>query len=359
MEEKICSGCGAILQTLDENKDGYVDPKALNRENILCKRCFQLQHYGKFVKGNETFSTIKMVHESVNKDDVVILLVDVCLTIAPLVSAFSELKKYKKIYVLANRYDLYQNYINEQKTILFLKRELDKFGLKYIKIFILKDNIEEIFNEIIASNLSKNLCFIGLENVGKTTLINKFLKTYRPDIKQLTNSLYPGTTLQPLKIELNEKNYLLDTPGIKSKNSFINKVENKVLKLMQLDRKITQTSYQLNSLQSVIVNNFMVFDYQDGIKQTISFYLSDMLILTRCKLENSNNTFNSLIKDYKIKTNKVHSIDDFEDYIIEIKDNCKHDIVIEGLGFLSVMNSGKFRIRTFKDMNIYIRKAMI
>ncbi len=71
MEERRCPGCGAVLQTNDELKDGFVDKNALNREYILCKRCFQLQHYGKFVKGKETYSTIKMVHEYVKKEDVV------------------------------------------------------------------------------------------------------------------------------------------------------------------------------------------------------------------------------------------------------------------------------------------------
>ena len=41
-----CVGCGAFLQTTDENKEGYVQ----NENSIFCKRCFEITHYNKYVK---------------------------------------------------------------------------------------------------------------------------------------------------------------------------------------------------------------------------------------------------------------------------------------------------------------------
>ena len=35
---KKCLGCGVLLQTIDINKEGYVD----NIEKEVCERCFKL-----------------------------------------------------------------------------------------------------------------------------------------------------------------------------------------------------------------------------------------------------------------------------------------------------------------------------
>ncbi|NLB11034.1 ribosome biogenesis GTPase YqeH, partial [bacterium] len=48
VEEKRCPGCGAILQTLDDQEQGYIPATLYNREDAICQRCFKLRHYGQF-----------------------------------------------------------------------------------------------------------------------------------------------------------------------------------------------------------------------------------------------------------------------------------------------------------------------
>ena len=45
MEELRCYGCGAIIQSEDEKKIGFVPKNALDRSQVLCKRCFRLKNY--------------------------------------------------------------------------------------------------------------------------------------------------------------------------------------------------------------------------------------------------------------------------------------------------------------------------
>ena len=94
MEELRCVGCGIILQCEDENKEGYVHPNAFNREFILCKRCYQIKHYGKFSTSNEVKNTIDMIHKSASKDDLVILVCDVALVYTPLIKVLRELNSF-------------------------------------------------------------------------------------------------------------------------------------------------------------------------------------------------------------------------------------------------------------------------
>ena len=45
-QELRCYGCGNPLQATDETQAGYVPSKILaTKDNILCQRCFKLQHY--------------------------------------------------------------------------------------------------------------------------------------------------------------------------------------------------------------------------------------------------------------------------------------------------------------------------
>ena len=45
MSNLRCSGCGAVIQSEDKNKPGYLPVNAVNKEKPLCQRCFKLMHY--------------------------------------------------------------------------------------------------------------------------------------------------------------------------------------------------------------------------------------------------------------------------------------------------------------------------
>ena len=48
--KRRCPGCGAVFQSVDENLPGYLVPGKNPDEGVLCKRCFQMKHYGVYRK---------------------------------------------------------------------------------------------------------------------------------------------------------------------------------------------------------------------------------------------------------------------------------------------------------------------
>ena len=103
-----------------------------------------------------------------------------------------------------------------------MKNQFKKADIKVNKIFIVDENVEEIFEYIDEFCVNNDAYFVGLENAGKTTFINKILKCVANEDKNfLTNSKYPGTTVDLIKIPLAENNYLIDSPGIKSKGNIL------------------------------------------------------------------------------------------------------------------------------------------
>ena len=304
-------------------------------------------------------NTIQLLHANANKNDLILLICDVALVYTPLIKVLKEINSYNNVVLIANRYDLYKDYISKEKAMKFLQNQVKKSKINIKKIFICDDNIDEIFDFIDQNSIDNNAYLLGVENAGKTTFINKILKVVANEEKNfLTNSKYPGTTVDLIKIPLDDNHYLIDSPGIKSKGNILNFVEFDFIKKIQNDVKIKPIIFQLNSNQSLLVSNLLKFDYTSGEKQGIVFHGSSMLDIMRCKIENSKSTFANRIKDLKLKTNKVNQLTDLSKVIIENKEDKKIDIVIEGLGFFTV-KKGVYTIYTFKGVNVFTRDAMI
>ena len=359
MEELKCIGCGITLQCEDENKEGYVNPSAFSRSFILCKRCYQLKHYGKFVESKEVKNTIKLLHSNANKNDLIILICDIALVYTPLIKVLKELNFYDNVILLANRFDLYKDLISKEKAYLFLKDQEKKASMKVNKIFIVDDNIEEIFTYIDENTINNSAYLVGLENAGKTTFINKVLKHVANEDKNfLTNSKYPGTTVDLIKIPLDDTHYIIDSPGIKSKGNILHYVEKDFIIKLQNDNKVKPIIFQLNPDQSLLVSNILKFDFVSGEKQSIVFYVSTMLEVLRCKLSNSNSTFKNRMKDLKVKSSNVKDVKDLVKTTITNKSDKKMDIVIEGLGVFTV-KKGTFNVFTLKGVSVTSRNSMI
>ncbi len=352
MKDLYCIGCGAKIQTIDETKEGYIDVKLLTRENILCKRCFQLKHYGKFLKVNNIISPYELL-KSANIEDLIIIINDITGIISPLNQNFDSLIPFKNKIMIFNRYDWINDLANRNKLLKYYQEYYKYLNLK--KIFIIDNNFDEIYNYLNKFSFKNNIYLLGVENAGKTTFINKIIKkfTHLKD-NLLVNSYYPGTTLKEIKVELNN-HYIVDLPGIENPNSFLKKVENKVIKNIITSKKISTYIFQFQNSQSIIINNFLIFDYLNTSPTNIVIYLPNYLKLMRCKIENSEENIKKMANKNILVTKKLQKL---YDYIINISDDNKVDIVIEGLCFISVFSKGQYRIRSFENLNIYRRKAL-
>mgnify|MGYP004495962767 FL=1 len=211
MDELLCIGCGVKLQTDDETKEGFVDKNALNRDIIYCKRCYQLKHYGKFNKSYLVKNTISLLKESATTTDLIVLVCDISLCYTPLIETLKEINSFNNVVMVCNRYDLYKDYISIDKAKAFVLKQIKKAKLNIKNIFIINNNINEIFNELDSKSVNKNIYLLGLENAGKTTFVNNILKEVANEKDNvLVNSKYPGTTIDLIKIPLTDNYYLID-----------------------------------------------------------------------------------------------------------------------------------------------------
>lgn len=329
---KVCIGCGSKLQTLDKNKEGYINPKVYEKAT-LCERCFKIKYYGEaYVTDNlkDKTSLIKMINDSKKS---VVYLVDTLTISKESLSVIDSLSN--KVYLVLTKRDLLPKSVKNSK----LKEYISNLTLikDVFVISALKNNgVTELYNELIKNN-EKSVYVIGYTSSGKSTFINKLL-TLNGKSGNITTSSLPNTTLECINIKLNDKLTLIDTPGFVSENSSYNFIDVDIYKKLLPKSVIKPKVY-------TIKKDFMII-------------LGDIL-----RIENNSNEDVNLVFYFKneIKLNKMRSIKnellkDKDKLDVKVSDK---DIVLEGLGYIKVVGYANLTMYTLNKKMISVRNKMI
>lgn len=332
-EKKICSGCGVALQDENVLQEGYTT----SLENDICQRCFRMKNYGEYqvvTKSNEEYLEIL---KGVGKTKDLVLYVTDLLNLEEDILKIREYIKNKMILVL-NKKDILPKSVKEEKLLKYFE-ENNVFFEEIIVISVEKNiNIDYLLKRIKFFQTTKNVYVVGHTNAGKSTLINKLIKNYSDNNQELTMSPLPSTTLNTVKIEINDYLTLIDTPGLVDMGSIINYVDGKMLKKLCPKKEIKPRTYQLKKGSSLIIEDIFRLDYIEGEKNSFTLFISNDVNVKR---------INSKRDDLK-NLNKV-------DYDVKYDS----DLVINGLGFIKIVNKGKVSIYIDKTIKTFMRKSLI
>ena len=324
-----CQGCGAIIQNVDENKEGY----ALSLDHKLCNRCFKIQNYNDYQqvsKDNSFYTSIlKKVSET---DDLILLIVDLFQ-----VYDLEEIKPYlnSNVILVLTKRDLLPQRLYEEK----IKNYFDKFKIDFLdKIIVSSKNhyqFDELYNKILKYKKSKNVYVVGYTNAGKSTLINEFLTLYSENKQKITTSSLPSTTLNTMTIEVSDDLVFIDTPGLLVNNSILDKIDSNTFKKIIPNKRIKPIVYQVKCQQYFKIDDLLYLKVED--KNNIVFYFSNSLNISRL---------------YKNK-----EPDNLVAHLVKIP--AKHDILINGLGFIKFINEAQVTIFLPEGVSYIIRPSVI
>lgn len=332
-EVKICSGCGVVLQDENVLMEGYTT----SLENDICQRCFRMKNYGEYqavTKSNEEFLEILT---GVGKTKDLVLYVTDLLNLEEDILKIRQYIPNKMILVL-NKKDILPKSVKEEKLLQYFK-EHDVVFEEIIVISVEKNlNIDYLLKRIKFFQTTKNVYVVGHTNAGKSTLINKLIKNYSNNTQELTMSPLPSTTLNTVRIEINDYLTLIDTPGLIDQGSLLNYVDNKMLKRITPKKEIKPRTFQLRKNQSILIEDICRIDYIEGETNSFTIFVSNELKVKRISFKR----------------------DDLKD-IRKISYDVKYDsdIVINGLGFVKIVNKGKIDIYLDKTINTFMRKSLI
>ena len=324
---KRCKGCGVILQDQNLLQEGYTT----NLENDICQRCFRMKNYGEYqvvTKSNDEYLNIlKGVGET---KDLVLYIADL-LNLEENIETIRELIPNKMILVL-NKKDVLPKSVKEEKLIKYLENKEINFE-EVIVISVNKNlNIDYLLKRIKYYQTSKNVYVVGHTNAGKSSLINKLISNYSSNNQELTMSPLPSTTLNLVKIDINDHLTLIDTPGLVDNGSILNRVDASMVKKISPRKEIKPRTYQLRKNQSIIIEDLIRIDYVEGEKNSFTLFVSNDL-----KVKRLLNLFNN------------DELKDKNKFTYEMKYD--EDLVINGLGFVKIVNKGIVDVYIDKDID--------
>ncbi len=333
--EKTCKGCGVVLQDQNVLQEGYTT----SLENDICQRCFRMKNYGEYqviTKSNEEYLNIlKSVGET---KDLVLYITDL-LNLEKNIEQIRSIIPNKMILVL-NKKDVLPKSVKETKLIQYLE-EKDIHFEEVIVISVSKNyNIDYLLKRIKFYQTTKNVYVVGHTNAGKSSLINKLIQNYSDNSQELTMSPLPSTTLNMVKIEINDYLTLIDTPGLVDTGSILNHIDSSMVKKISPRKEIKPKTYQLRVNQAIIIEDLVRIDYVEGERNSFTLFVSNDLKVKR--LLNASNK--SDLKDLNKVTYQV---------------KYDEDLVINGLGFIKIVNKGVVDVYIDKNVETFTRKSLI
>lgn len=349
-----CYQCGAILQDKRKDEKGYISPAIFNnvdQQVMYCNSCFEkLKAINSGMLSTDADEeALKILDDAVATDALIIWVIDLFSfngTLNP-----SIVKKVKKlnVVVIGNKFDLFPKKVSSEQITEYIKERFNEVGIKPYSIRIFK-NAEDIDGHELIIDMNKaraghDVYMIGSTASGKTSIINKGMKSYKNTSKRVIKTeIYPGTSLNVLEIPLSNSSFFYEVPGFSLVNSIYGKVEKETFKMVVPKSEIKVTTKTLDKDEALMIGSLGAYQLIKGKSTSFKFYSSEMVETKKIsgkKLESAleENTVKKYLRPVSERFTDFKDFDVFE-YTME-DDGELHDIAISGLGWVSFVAKGQ------------------
>ena len=368
MEEILCIGCGATIQTTDKTGLGFTPQSALEKGletgEVYCQRCFRLRHYNEITDVQLTDDDfLKLLHEVGDSDALVVNVIDIFDFNGSVIPGLPRFVSGNDVLLVGNKKDILPKSVKPGKISQWLMERAHEEGLRPVDVVLTsaqnKHAIKEVIDKIEHYRKGRDVYVVGVTNVGKSTLINAIIQEITGDQNVITTSRFPGTTLDKIEIPLDDGSYIYDTPGIIHRHQMAHYLTAKNLKYVSPKKEIKPKTYQLNPEQTLFLGGLGRFDFISGEKQGFTAFFDNELKLHRTKLEGASDFYDKHLGTLLTPPNNKEK-EDFPklvQHVFTIKD--KTDLVISGLGWIRVTGTAKVAVWAPEGVAVVTRKAII
>lgn len=368
IEEIHCAGCGVAIQTEDTKAPGYAPKSALDREMVICQRCFKLKHYNQIQDvslSDDDF--VKILDGIGQKDALVVKIVDIFDFNGSWLPGLHRFVGKNDVLLVGNKADLLPKSLNPNRLMNWMRQASKELGLRPVDVHLISakkgHGVDELAEKIDYYRKGRDVYVVGCTNVGKSTLINQVIKRFgEEDEAVITVSHFPGTTLDLIDIPLDDNCNLYDTPGIINHHQMAHYVDAKDLKLITPKKEIKPQVFQIHPQQTLFFGGLARLDYMEGNKRSFVIYMSNELKVHRTKLEKADDLYanhnGELLSPPNEKTREM--LPPLVRHEFSLRDNMKTDIVFSGLGWVAVHGKGG-RVAAYapKGVAVSLREALV
>ncbi|SET90068.1 ribosome biogenesis GTPase YqeH [Paenibacillus sp. NFR01] len=338
-----CSGCGIKLQTENKERPGYIPEVAYEREPVICQRCFRIKNYNEAssvsVDQDEFLKLLSGVGE---RKALVIHIVDLFDFEGSLISGLQRFVGSNPVILAVNKCDLLPKVTNWNKLRNWMQQRCKELGLRTEQIVLCSAKRNQGFDRLLDAvnelRGQRDIYVVGATNVGKSTLINRLISDYSDLDQELTTSRYPGTTLDLVKIPLDDGHSIVDTPGIVYPWRYSELVERRDLGAVMPENPLKPAVYQLNEGQSLFFGGLGRFDFIQGERQSFTCFISGTLKIHRTKLERADSLYAEHRGELLTPPNadNMDKLPQWQRHEFRIAKRSRTDLFISGLGWIKV-----------------------
>jgi 30S ribosome assembly GTPase len=345
MEAIICQGCGVPIQTDNPKELGYAPPSSLNREDVICKRCFRLKHYNEVQDVSLTDDDfLTMLNEIGQSRGLVVKVIDIFDFNGSFISALPRFTGNNPIVLVGNKVDLLPKSINPNKVKQWMRKAAKDLGLRVEDVFLVSAKtgigMDEASEGINRLRSNKDVYVVGCTNVGKSTFINYLIHKTTGVEEAITTSYFPGTTLGFIDIPLDNKTSMFDTPGVINRHQMAHYISEEDLKVITPRKEIKARIFQLNDEQTLFFGGLARLDFDKGERTSFVCYFSNELMIHRTKLEKADDLYSNHLGELLNPPGEetLKELPPLKAHTFHIKE--KTDIVFSGLGWVTVTEGG-------------------
>lgn len=368
MEELFCIGCGAAIQTSDNNLAGFTPASALEKGletgQLYCQRCFKLRHYNEISDVNISDDDfIKLLHEVGDSNALVVNVIDIFDFNGSVIPGLSRFVSGNDVLLVGNKKDILPKSVKDGKVTQWLTERAHEVGLRPVDVVLTsaqnKLAIKDLIEKIESYRKGRDVYVVGVTNVGKSTLINAIIQEITGDKDVITTSRFPGTTLDKIVIPLDDGSYIFDTPGIVHRHQMAHYLTAKNLKYISPKKEIKPKTYQLNPEQTLFLAGLGRFDFIAGERQGFTAFFENTLQLHRTKLAGADEFYQKHVGNLLVPPTSKEMAEFPELIRHEFMIKEKTDVVFSGLGWIRVNDTAQIAAWAPKGVDVVLRKAII
>lgn len=355
-----------MIQTEDKTKQGFAPPSALKRSDVICQRCFRLKHYNEIKDvplSDDDF--LKILHAISEKRALVVKLVDIFDFNGSWLSGIQRFAGNNDVVLVGNKVDLLPKSVNHNRVMNWMRAEAKELGLRPAAVHLISAEkaigIDQLSASIEEMRSGSDVYVIGVTNVGKSTFINRIITSVSGlRESKITTSRFPGTTLDLIGIPLADGQTLYDTPGIINHQQMAHFVDKDELKTITPTKEIKPKIYQLRAGQTLFFGGLARLDFVKGNRQPLVCYFANGLLIHRTKLEKADALYmkqkGELLSPPKAANKQAYP--PLKKHVFHLRGE-KTDIVISGLGWITINGAGEFAAHAPEGVAVSLRKSLI
>lgn len=368
-EDLYCIGCGAKIQTENPEEKGYTPAAALKKgiesEQVYCQRCFRLRHYNQLEKVASSDDEFLAMLNSIGEEDALVVnVVDIFDMYGSMIPGLHRFVGTNPVLLVGNKVDVLPRSVKKERIKNWMLQQAHQVGLRPVDALLVSGKnaafIDDLLQSIEKYREGRNVYVVGVTNVGKSTVMNQIIKAATGSNENvITTSRFPGTTLDQIRIPLDDGSYIIDTPGIFHQHQMAHVLSAKDLNLVSPQKELKPVTFQLNSEQTLFLGGLARFDFLSGERSSFTCYFANELKIHRTKLEKADD-FYAKHKGGLLQPPTTDEMDTFPK-LVRKEFNLKEasDVVFSGLGWIAIHQPAKVAAWVPEGVDVVIRKPII